>query len=341
MNHLHSKLPTANRKRILVTGGAGFIGTNFVYHMVGKGHKVIVLDKLTYAGGRDNLELLGDKVKLIVGDICDREAVKDAVKDMDWVVHFAAESHVTRSETDPELFYRVNVEGTKIMVEESMKANVKKFLHISTDEVYGSAVNGFFKEDDKLPGDSQASSAYAKSKSRADDLAQEFAKKGAPILITRTTNNFGPWQYPEKALPRWITNLLLGEKIPVWGEGLQVRDWLYAPDNACTIEFILENGKLGEVYNVAANNVPEITNKMVAEILCKALDKDPKEWIDFIPDPRPAHDFRYAIDTTKLESLGWKPDRDPENQFPATVKWYQGHKKWWKKRKAEAERIYK
>lgn len=326
--------------RLLVTGGAGFIGTNFVYHMVDKGHQIVVLDKLTYAGGKDNLEPLGDKVKLIVADICDRAAVKKAVAGMDFVVHFAAESHVTRSETDPELFFRVNVEGTRVMIEESLTAGVKKFLHISTDEVYGSTVEGLFKETDKLPGDTQASSAYAKSKSQADDLAQEFAKKGAPILITRTTNNFGPWQFPEKALPRWITNLLLGEKIPVWGEGKQVRDWLFAPENAKVLEFVLEKAKLGEVYNVATNNRPEITNRQAAEMLCKALGKDQKDWIEFVPDPRPGHDFRYAIDTTKLESLGWKPQRLPEKQFAETVKWYQEHEGWWKKRKAEAERIY-
>jgi len=327
--------------KILVTGGAGFIGTNFVYHMVEKGHEVTVLDKLTYAGGKDNLEPLGDKVKLIVGDVCDREVVKNALFDKDWVVHFAAESHVTRSETDPELFYRVNVEGTRVMIEESLAANVKKFLHISTDEVYGSKESGLFKEDDKVAGDSQASSAYAKSKSIADDLAQDFAKKGAPILITRTTNNFGPWQFPEKALPRWITNLLLNQKIPVWGEGSQVRDWLFAPENAKAIEFVLEKGKLGEVYNVAANNRPEITNKMAAVMLCKALNRDPEEWIEYVPDPRPDHDFRYAIDTTKLESLGWSPEREPEKQFAETLKWYQENEKWWQARKAEAEKIYK
>jgi dTDP-glucose 4,6-dehydratase len=333
--------PYQNSVRILVTGGAGFIGTNFVYHMVNKGHEVIVLDKLTYAGGKDNLEPLGEKVQLIVGNICDRDTVKKAVSGVDWVVHFAAESHVTRSETDPELFYRVNVEGTKIMIEESLAAKVKKFLHISTDEVYGSKESGLFKEDDKLPGDSQASSPYAKSKSQADDLAQDFAKAGAPILITRTTNNFGPWQFPEKALPRWITNLLLGEKIPVWGEGKQVRDWLYAPENAKAIESVLEKGKIGEVYNVAANNKPEIENRRAAEMLCEGLNLDPKEWLEFVPDPRPAHDFRYAIDTTKIESLGWKPERKPEKQFKETILWYKEHEDWWKKRKAEAERIYK
>lgn len=327
--------------KILVTGGAGFIGTNFVYLMAKKGHEVVVLDKLTYAGGRDNLQPLGNKVKLIVGDICDHRIVKKAVAGKDWVVHFAAESHVTRSETDPELFYRVNVEGTKIMIEESLAAGVKKFLHISTDEVYGSKKSGWFKEKDKLPGDSQASSAYAKSKSLADDLAQSFAKKGAPILIVRMTNNFGPWQFPEKALPRWITNLLLGKKVPVWGKGSQVRDWLYAPECARAIDFVLQHGKLGEVYNIAANNKPEITNRRAAEMLCEALGRDQKEWIEFVPDPRPAHDFRYAISTKKLESLGWKPERKPEQQFAETIKWYQKNKKWWQKRKKEAERIYK
>ncbi|OIP06722.1 hypothetical protein AUK41_01685 [Candidatus Berkelbacteria bacterium CG2_30_43_20] len=333
-------------KRILVTGGAGFIGTNFVYHMVKQGHVVTVFDKLTYAGGKDNLEPLlstyavDSKVELIVGDICDRESVKKAVKGIDWVVHFAAESHVTRSEKDPDIFYRTNVEGTKVMIEESIKTGVKKFLMISTDEVYGSIKKGAYKEEDKLPGDSQASSAYAKSKSLADDIAMDFAKQGCPIIVTRTTNNFGPWQFPEKALPRWITNLCIGKKIPLWGEGLQIRDWLFAPENAQAIEFILENGTLGEVYNVAANNMPELTNRSVAEMVCTAMGKEPDEWIDHIPDPRVDHDFRYAIDTTKLEKLGWMPQRDPEKQITQTVEWYTHNQKWWKKRKEEAEKIY-
>lgn len=327
-------------KRILVTGGAGFIGTNFVYHMVKKGHRVVVLDKLTYAGGKDNLAELGDSARLIVGDICDRDSVKKSLVGIDWVVHFAAESHVTRSEHNPDIFYKTNVEGTRIMIEESINTKVKRFIHISTDEVYGSISQGSFKETDKLKGDSQASSAYAKSKSLADDMAMDYAKQGQPIIVTRTTNNFGPWQFPEKALPRWITNLLLGKKIPLWGEGLQIRDWLFAPENAKAIEFVLECGTLGEVYNVAANNVPELTNRAIAEMVCHALDKDPNDWIDHIPDPRPDHDFRYAIDTTKLEDLGWKPNRDPEKQIIDTVRWYQKNKKWWEKRKKEAEKIY-
>ncbi len=326
--------------RILVTGGAGFIGTNFVYHAVKQGYDVVVLDKLTYAGGRDNLEPLGDKVKLIVGDICDPETVRKAVQGCDWVVHFAAESHNTRSETDPDLFYRTNVDGTKVMLEESFKADVKKFLHISTDEVYGSIEDGFFKEDDKEPGDGQATSAYSKSKSLADDLAMDWGAKGHPVIVTRTTNNFGPWQFPEKALPRWITNLLSDQPIPLWAPGLQVRDWLYAPTNAEAIEFVLLHGKDGQAYNVAANNRPEITNKQAATWLCEILHIDPEKGIVMTPDPRPNHDFRYALDTTKIEALGWKPTFNPRAEFEATVKWYQEHEAWWQKRKAEAERIY-
>lgn len=326
--------------KLLVTGGAGFIGTNFVYHMAAKGHKVVVLDKLTYAGGKDNLASLTPKVTLIEGDVCDAALVASAVAGIDWVVHFAAESHNTRSETDPDLFYRSNVDGTRVMLEQSFKSSVKRFLHISTDEVYGSIVGGKFKETDKKLGDSQATSAYSKSKSLADDLAMEYGSKGFPVLVTRTTNNFGPWQFPEKALPRWITNLLLGSKIPLWGEGLQVRDWLYAPVNAEAIEFLLEQGKDGEVYNVAANHNPEITNRQAAEWLCSILDKKPDEWIEHLPDPRPDHDFRYALDTTKLDTLGWKPSVDVFDQFEATVSWYKHNETWWRMRKAEAEKIY-
>ncbi|HEY1074230.1 MAG TPA: NAD-dependent epimerase/dehydratase family protein [Patescibacteria group bacterium] len=326
--------------RILVTGGAGFIGTNFVYHMVSLGHDVTVLDKLTYAGGRDNLEPLGSKVKLVVGDICDSACVGTAVQGIDWVAHFAAESHNTRSEFDPDVFYRTNVEGTRVMLDESLRANVKRFLHISTDEVYGSIENGYFAEADKIKGDSQATSAYSKSKSLADDLALEYAAKGAPILVSRTTNNFGPWQFPEKALPRWITNLLMGKKIPLWGEGLQVRDWLYAPIHAEALNFVLEHGQLGEAYNIAANHDPEITNKQAALWLCEILHKDPEEMIEYIPDPRPNHDFRYALNTEKIASLGWKPSGKARSQFEETVEWYQSHEAWWRKRKEEAERIY-
>lgn len=327
-------------KNILVTGGAGFIGTNFVYYMAGKGYQITVLDKLTYAGGKDNLESLGDNVKLIVGDICDAEAVKSALQGAEAVVHFAAESHNTRSETDPDVFYRTNVEGTRVMLEEAFTKGVEKFIHISTDEVYGSIVDGYFAEGDKLLGDSQATSAYSKSKSQADDLAMEFGRT-QPVIVLRPTNNFGPWQYPEKALPRWITNILLGEKIPLWGEGMQVRDWLYAPVTSSCIEFLLQKGVSGNAYNVAANHSPEITNRQAAEWICELLGVDKSEWIQFIPDPRPNHDFRYALNVDKLTALGFEPDVNPFTQFKDTVDWYKQNQAWWKKRKEEAESIYK
>lgn len=329
-------------KRILVTGGAGFIGTNFVYYITGKGYNVTVLDKLTYAGGKDNLDPLitAGKVNFIKGDICDADAVKQSITGAEEVIHFAAESHNTRSESDPELFYRTNVEGTKVMLEESFKAGIKKFIHISTDEVYGSIMNGYFSETDKLLGDSQATSAYSKSKSQADDLAMEFGKN-YPVIVLRPTNNFGPWQYPEKALPRWISNIILGQKIPLWGEGLQVRDWLFAPVTAECLEFLLLKGEAGNAYNVAANHNPEITNKTAAEWLCEIMGVNRDEFIQYIPDPRPNHDFRYALNTDKITKLGFKPGIDPFNQFKETAEWYKNNRQWWEKRKAEAESIYK
>jgi dTDP-glucose 4,6-dehydratase len=327
-------------KRILVTGGAGFIGTNFVYYMAGKGYDVTVLDKLTYAGGKDNLEPLENKAKLIVGDICDADIVKHSLHGIDAVVHFAAESHNTRSETDPDIFYRTNVEGTNVMLEESFRAGVGRFIHISTDEVYGSILDGYFSEEDKLPGDGQATSAYSKSKAQADDIAMDFGKKNN-VIVLRPTNNFGPWQYPEKALPRWISNILSGSRIPLWGEGLQVRDWLYAPVTSECIEFLLHKGKQGNAYNTAANHNPEITNRQAAEWICKLLEVDAKDNIEFIPDPRPNHDFRYALNINKISKLGFAPGKDAYSQFNQTVTWYKEHQEWWKKRKEEAESIYK
>jgi dTDP-glucose 4,6-dehydratase len=328
-------------KKVLVTGGAGFIGTNLVYFLAGKGYKVRVLDKLTYAGGRDNLESLGGNIELIVGDICNPEIVRESVAGCDWVVHMAAESHNTRSEFDPELFYRTNVEGTKTMLRLSFEQKTERFIHVSTDEVYGSITDGYFKEEDKLTGDRQATSAYSKSKSIADDYAMEYGSKGYPVIVIRPTNNFGPWQYPEKALPRWITNILTGEKIPLWGKGLQVRDWLFAPLTAYTIEFLLQNGEVGNAYNIAANHKPEITNRIAAEWICRILDCNSEEWINFIPDPRPDHDFRYALDISKIKQLGFELTMDVYEQFKQTAEWYKSNKEWWIKRKKEAESIYK
>jgi len=315
-------------ERILVTGGAGFIGTNFIYFLVNKGYEIVVLDKLTYAGGRDNLEPLSGKIKLVVGDICDAGSVADSLKGIDWVVHMAAESHNTRSETHPELFYKTNVEGTRVVLEESFKAGIKKLVHVSTDEVYGSISEGYFSEEDKLEGDSQATSAYSKSKSLADDIAMDYGKKGYPVILARPTNNFGPWQYPEKALPRWISNLILGKKIPLWGKGLQVRDWLYAPVTSEAIEFLLHAGKNGNAYNIAANHSPEITNKQAAEWICELMGVSSDLNIEFIADPRPNHDFRYALNIEKIKKLGFTIKKDPFEQFKETVMWYIENRTW-------------
>ena len=324
-----------------MTGGAGFIGTNLVYYLVNKGYDVTILDKLTYAGGKDNLEPLGNKIRLVVGDICERNDVKSSLDGIECVVHMAAESHNTRSETDPDIFYRTNVEGTRTVIEESVKKSVRKIIHISTDEVYGSILNGYFAEEDKIKGDSQATSAYSKSKALADDIATESGKQGNPVIVVRPTNNFGPWQYPEKALPRWISNLMLGKKIPLWGEGLQVRDWLYAPLTAEAIEFLILKGENGNAYNIAANHDPEITNRKAAEWICKIMAIKPEDGIEFTPDPRPNHDFRYALKTDKIKKLGFDFKCDAFPQFKETVDWYKKNTGWWKARKEEAESIYK
>ena len=324
-----------------MTGGAGFIGTNLVYYLVNKGYDVTILDKLTYAGGKDNLEPLGNKIRLVVGDICERNDVKSSLDGIECVVHMAAESHNTRSETDPDIFYRTNVEGTRTVIEESVKKSVRKIIHISTDEVYGSILNGYFAEEDKIKGDSQATSAYSKSKALADDIATESGKQGNPVIVVRPTNNFGPWQYPEKALPRWISNLMLGKKIPLWGEGLQVRDWLYAPLTAEAIEFLILKGENGNAYNIAANHDPEITNRKAAEWICKIIGIKPEDGIEFTPDPRPNHDFRYALKTDKIKKLGFDFKCDAFPQFKETVDWYKKNTGWWKARKEEAESIYK
>ena len=328
----------------LVTGGCGFIGSNFIEHYLANhpDRAVLNVDSLTYAGRANNRIINWHKdryYELWKGDINDLKNVdtKEFPK-IDAVVHFAAESHVTRSEKNPRIFYRTNVEGTRILLEKAIELGVKKFIHVSTDEVYGPIVDGYFKESDKKRDNSQATSPYAKSKAEADELAQTFFGK-LPLIIVRPTNNFGPRQYPEKALPRWITNLLLGEKAPVWGEGRQVRDWLYVEDTFGAIDLLLEKGKWGEIYNIGANHQPEMNNKTIVLKAAKLLGK-PESDVELVPDPRPDHDFRYGVDTSKIKALGWKTG-DFAPQLKATVEWYRDNADWWKPLKAEAEKIYK
>ena len=321
--------------RILVTGGAGFIGSAMVRLLLAHDHSVRVLDKLTYAAGENWENLAGLNVELVRGDICSFGDCQTAMIGMDAVLHFAAESHVTRSENDPELFGKVNVGGTLNLLEAAFRASVERFLHISTDEVYGPTASGYFKEEARLA----PTSPYASSKASADIRAQEWKDKIPGLVIARPTNNFGPRQHPEKAFPRWITHLLSGQKIPVWGEGRQVRDWLYAEDCCWAIRMLLEAHVSG-VYNIGANNLPEITNLQMAKLLVRICGLG-EDYIELVRDPRPDHDFRYGVNTDRIRDLlGWKPSWSLESAVTQTVEWYKQNESWWRKRVKDAEALY-
>lgn len=330
-------------KKVVITGGMGFMGSHFVRFILKKEPtaQVVNIDALTYAANPANLKDVekNPRYQFIKADINDRKKMFDLMRSAEWVIHFAAESHVTRSEKDPERFYKTNVEGTRNVIEAAIAGGASRILHISTDEVYGPIIKGYFKETDKKPGDKQATSAYAKSKALADDVAQKLMPKG-PVIIARPTNYFGPNQFPEKALPRFATEILSGHKIPLWGEGRQVRDWLYVLDNAKALYLILTKGQPGEIYNIGVNNEPEITNRQVAELVCEALDKD-QSWIELIPDPRPDHDFRYGVDISKISKLGYQPRKNTAQIIKQTVLWYRDHPQWWQPLKKRAERIYR
>lgn len=329
--------------KVCVTGGAGFIGSNFVHYWFKKypQDKIIVLDKLTYAGGLDNLADIKNKITFVKGDIIDPKIVSRCLKQTDLVVHFAAESHNTRAETNPKIFYQTNVLGTKNLLTQALRAGVKKFIHISTDEIYGSIKQGNFKETDADKRFSFLKADYPKSKAQGDRLARDFAKKGLPVIVVRPTNNFGPYQHPEKALPRYITNILNKEKIPIWGSGQQIRDWLFVTDTCRAIDLIIHHGVIGEAYDVAANNKPEITNLAIAKLVCKLMKKNPKDWVTLVPDPRPQHDFRYRLVSQKIRDLGWQPTKNINLLFKQTITWYKTNSAWWKKRKKVAESLYR
>ena len=315
--------------KILVTGGAGFIGANFIHYVLGKYRDVTVVnyDKLTYAGNLDNLKGVEKdaRYKFVKGDICDEKLVDKIVSGgIDRIVNFAAESHVDRSITDPGAFVRTNVYGAHVLLEAAKKHKVERFLHISTDEVYGSREKGSFKESDAF----SPSSPYSASKAGADLLALAYHKTfGLPVVVTRSSNNFGPYQYPEKLIPRFITNAMRDAPLPLYGDGLAVRDWLYVGDNCEALDFVLEKGKPGEAYNVGAGN--EHTNKEITGIILEALKK-PGSLIKYVAD-RPGHDRRYSISTEKVAALGWKPKHEFRAAMLKTVKWYVQNEWWWKK----------
>ena len=312
--------------KLLVTGGSGFIGCNFIRHMMGKypSYDIVNLDKLTYAGNPENLRDLESSASytFIKGDICDSSAVDTAMKDVDYVVHFAAESHVDRSIADSSAFIRTNVLGTHTMLEGALKHKVKKFVHISTDEVYGSIMKGSFVETDILT----PSSPYSSSKAGSDLLALSYhITHKLPVMVTRCTNNFGPYQYPEKLIPLFVTNLLEGKKVPVYGTGTNIRDWIYVLDHCKAVDFVLHNGSPGEIYNIGGG--AEKTNVEITKKIIKLLGKD-ESAIEHVAD-RPGHDLRYSLDCSKLKKMGWKPEYSFDEALRNTVEWYVEHRTWW------------
>jgi dTDP-glucose 4,6-dehydratase len=328
--------------KVVVTGGAGFLGSHFVRQALSEGAaEVVNLDALTYAG---DLQRLADveedlRYRFMRGDVTDPQTVGELLSQHrpDVVVHYAAESHVTRSESDPEAFRRTNVEGTRVMLEASIDSDVKRFVHISTDEVYGPITQGAYREEDKQPGDLQASPGYAKSKSQADDFALGYSGK-IPVVVARPTNAFGPWQFPEKAFPRWITRALRNEPLLVWGDGLYIRQWLFAEDFARAISLLATAGTPGEAYNIGPTHDPEITNLELARWLAGYLGLD-EDRVQLTEYDRPHHDRRYAVDAGKIRDLGWQPG-DVWEQFARTVDWYRDRSEWWEAHIAEAESIY-
>ncbi len=315
--------------KILVTGGAGFIGSNFINYLLEKykDARIINYDKLTYAGNPDNLRDMENdpRYKFVKGDICDEKKVGKIVSGgVDRIVNFAAESHVDKSITDPGAFVRTNVYGTQVLLEAARKHKVERFLFISTDEIYGSREKGSFRESDAF----SPSSPYSASKAGADLLALAYHRTfGLPVVVTRSSNNFGPYQYPEKLIPRFITNAMRGVALPLYGDGLAVRDWLYVKDNCEALDLVLEKGKEGEAYNVGAGN--EHTNKEITGIILEALEK-PESLIKYVAD-RPGHDRRYSISTEKVAALGWKPRHEFRGAMLKTINWYVQNEWWWKK----------
>jgi len=317
---------------VLVTGGAGFIGSNFINYILDErdDYNIINLDKLTYAGNLENLVLSESKnnYHFIKGDITNAELVNYLFQryDIKYVINFAAESHVDRSILGSEVFFRSNVLGTNVLLEASRKFEVKKFLQISTDEVYGSLDSeGLFTEETPL----HPNSPYSASKASADMMALSFHHTyGLPVVITRCSNNYGPYQFPEKLIPLMIINTINNKKLPVYGDGLNVRDWIYVIDHNRAVEMVFEKGKDGEVYNIGAHT--EMPNIEIVKLILNELGKS-EDMIEYVKD-RPGHDRRYAIDSTKIEvELGWKPKFNFADAVSRTIKWYLDNKQWWKR----------
>lgn len=319
--------------RLLVTGGCGFIGANFIRHVreARPGWEIVNLDKLTYSGNPENLKDLERSrgYRFVKGDICSPAAVIKAMKGADAVAHFAAETHVDRSILDASAFLKTNVLGTQVLLKAALECGVKRFLHVGTDEVYGDVPAPLkSKEDDPL----SPNNPYAASKAAADHLVRSFHRTyGLPALVTRSSNNFGPYQYPEKVVPLWITNAMEDNPLPMYGDGGQVRDWLFVLDHAKALLFALEKGTPGEIYNIGGTR--SCTNLELARTLLRTLGK-PESLIHRVAD-RPGHDRRYALDSSKFKALGWSALTSFEDALEATVAWYRSKEPWWRRLKSK------
>jgi dTDP-glucose 4,6-dehydratase len=315
--------------RILITGGAGFIGSNFLKQLI-LGQSTInishikVLDKLTYSGSVTNFnDLPSDSFEFIQGDICDVRLVEESLKGVDWVFHFAAESHVDRSIQSARVFFETNVVGTQTLLESSVKNNVSKFIHVSTDEVYGSIAKGSWNEEFPL----SPNSPYSASKAGSDLVSLSYARTyGLNVCVTRCSNNYGPRQFPEKIIPLFVTNLLEGKKVPVYGNGKNARDWLHVTDHCRALMLVAEIGKPGEVYNIGGGR--ELENLELTKLILREFGYG-NEWIEFVPDRR-GHDLRYSVNISKArKELGFKPKISFAEGIKETIDWYRENRNWW------------
>ena len=325
--------------KILVTGGAGFIGSNFIRYLLARhaADEVVNLDALKYSGNLETLADIADdpRYRFVHGDIADAEIVCEAMQGAAVVVNFAAESHVDRSIEDPEAFLHTNVNGTLVLLQAARRADVQCFVQVSTDEVYGSlGPSGCFVESSPL----RPSSPYAASKAAADLLALSFwTTYHLPVVVTRCSNNFGPYQFPEKVIPLFVTNALADELLPLYGDGMNVRDWIYVEDHCAALDLVLRGGRPGEIYNIGASS--ERSNREVTELILSILDK-PLSLIRYVSD-RPGHDRRYALDATKMRAeFDWRPLHTFDDALRRTVLWYRDHPTWWQRVKSGEYRTY-
>jgi dTDP-glucose 4,6-dehydratase len=323
--------------KLLVTGGSGFIGSNFIRWTLTEhpADSVLNLDKLTYAGNPANLADVerDPRYAFVQGDIGDAKLVRDVARGMDAVVNFAAPSHVDRSILDPDEFLRTNVLGVHVLLEAVRELRIPRMLHVSTDEVYGSIATGSAREDTPL----RPSNPYSAAKASGDLLALAgWHTHGVPVVITRSSNNFGPYQYPEKLVPLFVTNALEDRPLPMYGDGRQVRDWLYVLDNCAAIDLVLRRGRDGEVYNIGGGH--EVANLEITREILRLLGK-PESLVQPVTD-RPGHDRRYALDATKTRQLGWSPRHPFASALDATVRWYREHEAWWRPLKSGEFRAY-